>query len=235
MKQPKPNLAQALDAWRQSLCKEVAVGSLYSRNPIAHKWKATYRSLVIRELVFWRLHDLLDHALLLGRSGGILGCRILLRSALETLAILIYLNRKMAAVVSGSESFHVFADLTTQLMLGSRDGSTPVQSINILTVLSWCERQYPGIEAVYNELSESAHPNYQGVCSGYSRIDEKNYVTQFGSRWPEFHGATWESLIVLTMEIFESEYNKEWLLRFEALEKWIEANDPTLEATKGGV
>ncbi len=59
---------KSLEEWRESLCESVDVGGLYSKNPIAHKWKALFRSLSLRESVGWRLQDLLFQSKLLSDS-----------------------------------------------------------------------------------------------------------------------------------------------------------------------
>ena len=128
------SIDKALAEWRKSLCEPVDVGGLLTRNPVEHKWKATFRSLSLREAISWRLQDLLYQSKLLSNADHLLGARILLRSALETLAVLIYLNQLMRKVVSGDLDFHTFSDKTTILLLGSRDESTHYQSINIVTM-----------------------------------------------------------------------------------------------------
>jgi len=50
----------ALEYWRTSLCKQIEVAALYSRNPTAHKWKSPYMSMLCRELIYWRLTDLIS-------------------------------------------------------------------------------------------------------------------------------------------------------------------------------
>src|SRR5882724_11595546 len=164
-------IAQALENWESSLCKSINVASLHSRSPTAHKWKAPYRSLVLRECVFWRTHDLLRQAHALFRQGHVLGSRILIRGALECVATLVYLNQLTTSVLDGSLRFHSFSEKTSKLLLGSRDGSTKHTSINIMSVLEKCEAIYSGLSSVYASLSESAHPNYEGVCFGYTRVD----------------------------------------------------------------
>ena len=129
------NIEQTLNHWKNSLPQNVAHGGLFSRNPIAHKWKSPLRSFMLREAVFWRIHDLLSQAHLLHKSGHTLGSRILLRSGLETLAILIYLNQLTQNVVAGTEDFHEFSLKTSKLLLGSRNKSTKHKSINIMSVL----------------------------------------------------------------------------------------------------
>lgn len=224
-------IEQALADWQNSLCQEIDIGRWRARNPVAHKWKATFRSLMLRESVSWRLHDLLKQSLALHGAGHILGARILLRSSFETLAILIYLNQMTAKVVAGMLSFHMFGEKTSQLLLGSKDQSTTHAAINILTVLGHCDMRYPGIVQWYSGLSESAHPNYEGVCVGYSKADANNYVTTFSNRWENLYGRTHLMGIRACMSMFDAEYNEVWTAQMENLEHWIESNDVMLAAS----
>jgi len=223
-----------LDAWNTSLCPKIELGGLYSRNPTAHKWKATYRAIVLRELTFWRATDLLNQMVALSNAGHVLGARILLRSTIETTGILIYLNQKMRLVIEGSESFNDFSALTTQLMLGSKNESTSHAAINVThTILEkWCEKKYPGIFAIYAELCESAHPNFEGVCFGYSYVNEEEYETVFENRWQKLYGEGLEALTIELLKVFEDEYNNVWPAEFESLENWLTENDEKLEAEK---
>lgn len=228
-------VAKVLDVWNSSMCPKIELGALYKRNPTAHKWKATYRALVLRELTFWRVTDLLNQMVVLSNAGHILGARILLRSTIETTGILIYLNQKIRLVIEGTESFNELSALTTQLMLGSKNESTNHTAINVThTILQkWCERKYPGIFAIYAELCESAHPNYEGVCFGYSYVNEEEYETVFENRWLEIFGEGIEAVTLKFMKVFEEEYNNVWPQEFESLEQWLEENDEKLEAEKG--
>ena len=227
-------IAQALDLLKSALCKDVDLGGLHARNAVAHKWKAPFRSLTLREGVAWRTQDLLAHSLLLHESGNALGARILLRSALETVAVLIYLNQLTRKVLLGSLDFHEYSDKTATLLLGSRDKSTNHVAINIVTVLQKCNARYPGIEKLYAALSESAHPNYEGVLIGYLKIDQKNFVTNYSNRWAEMYGAGHADLISDCLAVFLAEYNEEWAESFDEIELWIAKNDVQLESTKGG-
>lgn len=222
----------AIASLKRALFKTLDMGSLHSRNPTAHKWKAPYRSLELREVVYWRMLDLLDQSWILHKQGHALGARILLRSALETLAILIFLNQKMEKVLQGTLDFHTFSANTEALVLGSKNGSTPIGAVNILTVLDGCEKKYEGIKGVYERLCESAHPNYEGMCMGYTVIDHEADTVSFKNRWMELHGASLPDRIMTCIEIFHHEYNNVWCGLFEQLEKWIEGNDAQLEATK---
>jgi hypothetical protein len=131
---------QNLADWRGSLLSSIPIGGLLARNPLAYKWKATFRVWLLREAVFWRLHDLMAQSYALHQQGHGLGARILLRSGFETLATLIYLNQLLQQVLDGNLNFHTFATKTSVLLLGSRDGSTEHQSINIVTILQKCDK-----------------------------------------------------------------------------------------------
>jgi hypothetical protein len=223
---------QTLANWEKSLCHKVEVGGLFARSPIAHKWKAPFRSLVLRETIFWRMHDLLTQSYELHLTHRALGARILLRSAFETLATLIYLNQTTAAVVDGTQDFHSFSRNTARLLLGSRDRSTEHEAINIVTVLEKCEKKYTGMAGLYAILSESAHPNFEGMCFGYSRVNHEDHVAHFSNNLSAMYEDKLLSAMGLCMSVFEHEYNIEWACQFERLESWIVENDHMLELTK---
>jgi len=227
-------IREQLQHWSQSLCEEISVGGLYSRCPIAHKWKAPYRSCVIREALLWRMHDLGQQTLLLAKHGHILGARILLRSAVETLAVLIYLNQKTHAVLSGSLSFFDFDELTKQLLMGSKNGATSLSAVNILTVLSQAEKAHPGLVSMHQHLSESAHPNYDGVLFGYSSTDPEKLETRFVNNWVQFFGMEQEPGTAFVLAVFEHQYNVIWHQQMGQLEQWLRDNDVTLEAQRDG-
>lgn len=229
---PIVDLKRTVEAWRASLCPRIDLASLISRNPTAHKWKTTYRSIVLRELVCWRVTDLLAQVDALLRQSHFLGAVVLLRSAFETLAVLIYLNQKTEAIFADPKLFFHFGETTSRLMLGSKNKTTNIDALNILTVLAKCDEKFPGLTLMYGLLSESAHPNYDGVCSGYSSIDELNFVTNFSNRWEEKYRELLQRGIDLCVMIFQEEYNTVWPDNFAKLEKWIEENDDWLEANK---
>lgn len=225
---------QNLSNWKKSLMTSIPVGDLLSRNEVAYKWKALFRVWMLREALLWRLHDLLTQSYALYQQGHGLGARILLRSAFESLAILIYLNQLMQRVLDEKLNFHDFCDKTSILLLGSRDGSTELVAVNILTVLQQCDKRYAGIAKLYAILSESAHPNYEGMVAGYSRIDHDEYETHFSNRWMELHGERHLGSMELCMSTFDHEYNNVWPSLIERLEGWITANDAELEASRNG-
>lgn len=225
-------IEQNLASWQASLVSAIPLGGLQARNSTVYKWKAPFRSWILREAVFWRLQDLCAQSYALHQQGHGLGARILLRSAFETLAMLIYLNQITQQLLDGKLPFSDFSQKTITLLLGSKDKSTSHTSLNIMTVLEKCNKRYPGLAELYGMMSESAHPNYEGLLLGYSKSDRNEGETKFSNRNMENYGPRHPFLMETCMGTFDFEYNTVWTDLIEKLETWIEENDTALEASK---
>jgi hypothetical protein len=221
-------IEETLRLWEASLPKTLSLAALFSRSPSTYKWKAPFRALVLRESVFWRTLDLLKQAQSLFVAGHILGSRILVRAAIETIAVLVHLNRLLEKVVNGELSFEDFTLKTSKLLLGSRDKTTKYVSTNIVTILTDADRAYPGLLKAYEELSESTHPNYEGISVGYSFVVHEEFETHFENRWHSIWGSAHERLMRIALDTFEHEYNTVFLKNHELLEAWV-ANNPSLQ------
>lgn len=226
------NIDQKLDDWGRALLKSLDIEHLRERKPIAHKWKAMYRALLLRELVFWRVHDLLMQSKLLHREDCLLGARILLRSAFETVASLGYLNLKISQVVKNELDFFVFSGITEQLVYGCRDDDGPIKPVNVMTTIEKLDKKYEGLKRLYDSLSETAHPNRDGLCLGYLSASKEEMTNSFSNNWPKIFAGNHLNGIYGCILAFEQEYDVEWPNVYEALEKWLEENDASLEETR---
>ena len=225
------DLAQILERWGQSLCSEIPVRSLVARCPIAHKWKAPYRALVVREALLWRMHDLGQQILCLRSHAHILGERILIRAAIETFAILVYLNAKISGVLNGTVEYEEFDQLTKQLLMGSKNFTTRVAAVNVLTALKHAEKRHSGIVSMHEHFSESAHPNYDGVLCGYSTTHPELFETRFSHQFEAMFGAEQEPAAAFVFVAFGVEYNEVWPENFNRLETWLRENNARLESS----
>jgi len=223
------DIEKTLNAFQTSLCRKIELAALFARSNVAHKWKFTYRLLVLREGIGWRLSDILSQAHKLGQDNLIIGARILTRAAIETLCLLIYMNNQMESVVKNKLSFNDFQENTRKMLLGTKNREKSPNPINVNGLVDESDKKYVGLKTIYDELSETAHPNYDGVSIGYSKLDRKEHVTEFGIFWKEKFGKRHETAIQLCLEIFENEYNNIWPAGFDNLEKWLEKNDNKLE------
>ncbi|MDA9980308.1 DUF5677 domain-containing protein, partial [Yoonia sp.] len=190
--------------------------------------KAPFRALTLRETAYWRFTDLVDQSHCLAERGHFLGARILLRSAYETFFMMTYLNNMIDDVCANKFNFNDFSDKTTRLILGSKDGSTKHIAINILTILKHCERVYPGIQRNYDLLSETAHPNADGMQLGYTKIDFDKSVIKFNSQWRSIYSGRHGDALIECIRIFVHEYDERFSTLFPALEDWIIQNDTML-------
>jgi len=224
----KINIAKVLEFYKGSLVKKIDLSSLYSRSKIAHKWKLTYRLIVLREAISWRFVDILSQAYSNGMHGMTIGSLILTRAALETVCLLIYMNNKMQLVIDGKMSFDDFERITIRLLLGVKNIDKLPEPVNIMKLIEDSESKYPGIKKTYDDLCEIVHPNYRGLCYGYTKTNQQEYETEFGIFCEEKFGNQYESMIEKCLKTFEEEYN-DWKKHFEQLEKWLEKNDSKLE------
>lgn len=161
-------------------------------------------------------------------NGHGLGARILLRSGLETLSTLIYLNQKIKMVVENNLKFEDFSKLTAELALGSKNDTSMPDPVSVLKTLDKSDQQYPGLRSLYDGLSESAHPNFEGLVWGYSKVNHNECETNFSNRWMEIYGKRHLDNLDLCMEIYHIEYDQIWPNRVEKLEQWIVENDHIL-------
>ena len=155
-----------------------------------------------------------------------------MRSAIETVSLLVYMNRRMKSVIDNKMSFKDFNDLTSRLLVGSKTYDFAPLPINVMSFIDECKKDYPVIEKMYNDLSETAHPNYDGIFAGYMKQNREEYYADFGVFWKDRFGNQHEAAIRSCIEIYEEEYNNIWVEHFESLERWLEKNDSKLEKQK---
>lgn len=229
-------LRERLANWSASLPSGVAVESLYARCPIAHKWNATFRIVLIRESSFWRMNDLGTSFLHLIDANDVLASRIILRSACETAALLAYLNKKISNLLNDNLPFDAFNELTKELLLGGRNDGDYFSQKNVTTMVGHFAKDNPTIQAIYDRLSEDVHPNASGMIYAYSETNPQEFETTFLRKISQSdavanHTIASADLIFLC---YEQQYNEIWPLRFEALEQWLRDNDAKLEALRDG-
>lgn len=225
-------LKKIIEQYENSLEDTLDIASLVQKNPVAFKWKCTYTCYVIRETACWRFVDLTKQSIALADQKMIVGSRILARAAIETIATLCYINKKMENVTAGELDFFEFEKSMSAIYAGSREFDDAIPTTNALTLIKNAEKKYPDLQVQYEHLCESAHPSWSGLTFGYSKTDKENYITKFGNFWLERFGLSHEGILFNCMEIFEYEYNERWISSFENLENWIEKNDSKLESEK---
>jgi len=135
-------------------------------------------------------------------------------------------------ILDGELSFFEFDEITMQLLMGSRNNATSKTAINILTILAKADKVQDGIVELHGRLSESAHPNYDGVLYGFSSTNYEEFVTIFENKWAANFGVEQEPATMFAFAVFEYEYNESWQKLWEELESWLKTNDEELESQR---
>lgn len=221
-----------LNEIRKSLVKRVDAEEFYTQNFEIRKYKALFRAILLREAAAWRFHDLLEQIVFLLKSNHISGSQILMRSAYETMAILVYLNGIMKTAIASVNEFKEFSKKTTQLLLGSKDEMTLFEAINVLTMMKKMNKKYHGSQDRYNHLSETSHPNCEAMLLGYSSSNDDGIISNFENRWNVIYGKYFPAEVMVCLEIFLAEYNEEWIDAYEKLELWMIKNIDVLNQEK---
>ena len=123
-----------------------------------------------------------------------------------------------------------FDEVTRKLLMGSRDGNTKVQAVNILSVLRQSEKAHEGLTEMHEKLSESTHPNYDGVLYGYSTANPKEMETRFSNRWYKNYWREQQPAEDYVYAVFEHEYNVVSHSNLLDLEQWLRDNNERLQA-----
>lgn len=141
--------------------------------------KGPYKALVIRGGLLWRSEELGRLAIeALSNNDRAVGIT-LSRSVIENVA----LHWRLSIIVRdrGQTSRALLDETLTKMLMGWRGDDEFPSAFNVLTMIDHLDREVEGVRAVYDQLSEVAHPNYSGVHGLFAQVDQKNFVTHFGN------------------------------------------------------
>jgi hypothetical protein len=101
-------------------------------------------------------------------------------------------------------------DQLMALLFGSREWSDGPQAINILTCVGHANEEFEGLDKIYAELSEYAHPNWKGVMGLYSKLDRENHRARFGREFVGYERIKSRilSALLIAAILFKHRYNK---------------------------
>jgi hypothetical protein len=140
--------------------------------------KAPFLLLCTREALTWRTEELARCACdALARDDVAAGI-LLTRAVIESTAFIWRLKEILEDRRKYSPD-ELHSELE-KMMMGWKDDPDFLKSVNVLTMINHMDRQFPGVRARYDELSETAHPNWNGVFGLFAMIDRAAYNAQFG-------------------------------------------------------
>ncbi len=103
----------------------------------------------------------------------------LARAFQETIAVLFYVNRKTKKAIIDNDLNHL-DEYTMKVLMGSKDDDSRPDPVNIITMIDRVEKEVLKFRAIYDKLSEIAHPNWHGTLGIYSNPDKERLLTTLG-------------------------------------------------------
>lgn len=143
------------------------------------KAKMPFKALSIRELMIWRVSDLSESAIKLIDNFNIVGAIIIIRSIIESVALIFYLYKKVENSIE-NKTIDGVDDKLMRLLLGGKLADSKVEAINALTLVDQLSKTAPGVREYYDDLSEFAHPNWSGSFGSYGTLNEKEMKLELG-------------------------------------------------------
>lgn len=182
--------------------------------------KAPFQLLSIREPLLWRTEELSRCALKALEEGDLTVAASLARSVAESVAVVWRLAKIIERPFDPSQAN---ADLMN-IFGASRTLDNSRYRYQILNFIDQIDKDVPGTRLMYDDLSEIAHPNWEGVAGLYSKLNRDDYQVIFG-RDKHFYRLrrTQTAILLLTfLQLFELKYN--WIS--DRLSAWIAEMTP---------
>lgn len=146
----------------------------------SHKAKLPFFAACLRECLLYRVTELGQSACDATKDGKLVSAAILTRAVLETVALLVLLDQRVREAVAESRQIKALDDLVSRALVGCRNKATPLEAINIRTILEHATKRYDGLAQIYDDLSEIAHPNWGGLLGAYGTLNEDDRLYELG-------------------------------------------------------
>jgi hypothetical protein len=152
---------------------------------ISHISKIPYKVLDLKTALLYRIYDLANDSFELFSNNRFLSGTIISRSLIETVTVLYYLCSNMNKTIKDKD-IKYFDEKIMQLILGSRNKITKLESINILTIIKKVNKELKidgkddALLFCYELMCEYAHPNWKGTEGLYAKINFEEIYTDFG-------------------------------------------------------
>ncbi|HEY2360373.1 MAG TPA: hypothetical protein VGK36_04620 [Candidatus Angelobacter sp.] len=133
--------------------------------------KLPFKAICYRESLAWRMAELSRAAFASLQANQLAAAILLTRAAVETSAGLWYAHKKLEAAVQDGTKGKIDEDLM-KLTMGRRidknSNSVFPEAVQVLNFVDRVDRKVKGFRHQYDQLSEFAHPNYDGTGGLYS-------------------------------------------------------------------
>jgi hypothetical protein len=145
----------------------------------SQKAKLPFFTTCLRECLLYRITELGESACKTIRAGELVSGAVLIRALLEAVALIVLLDQRVRETIESGD-IKKLEDLVSRASVGCRNKVTPLEAINVRTILEHATKKYEGLGDVYDELSEIAHPNWGGLLGAYGTLNTEERLYELG-------------------------------------------------------
>ncbi len=171
------------------------------------KSKIPFKAVSLREVLIHRVSELSIVAVDLYDCNKLVSAFILTRAVIETVAMTYWLSQRIDEFLN-SKDIQKLDEFLVKAMHGSRDGTSPIESYNVLTAVDKMDKEYNGFREMYDWLCEFTHPNWSGVLGAYGKANLKKYSLTLGSKNSRVPIMLGLAPFNASLKLFEHYYNK---------------------------
>ncbi len=145
---------------------------------LSKRSKLPFRVVTIREALLYRIAEISEAACHLYENNKLCSAFTLTRSALETAALLFLLDKKVGEIIKQDNVGNI-DEFLMKALFGSRNKGARKTALNVLTAIDHFNKKCKGTRDYYDNLSNYAHPNFDGTFSMFASHDQQNKYTNF--------------------------------------------------------
>lgn len=140
-----------------------------------------FRVICLNSILIHRIAHLSQECIDLHAKKYVISSLIIARAAMETAALLYLLDKKIIQSLETTDTVEL-ERFIKKATIGSRNGDTEDESVNILTAINHIARKYPEYGYFYRDLSEYCHPNFAGLLGAYADLSEDKSKLALGPK-----------------------------------------------------
>ena len=175
--------------------KTHCVANMFNRQ---YSWRAKhpYKVMLYVNSMTWRMYDMSKAALALMKQDVITPSICLVRACWENMVATYELKTLVQDCCEQQKITETVDDILMRLLYSNRyekdnryvgeeyyESFKEYKAKNILTLVQKLEKDYPAAKNFYSTICEYVHPNSDGVCGSYSRLNESTNTTSFGAQF----------------------------------------------------
>lgn len=201
MREYLQKVEETYQRFTQALVKRIDVAS------ISTTAKIPFKAHVLKEALLYRTTELTGVAVDLYHQNKLVSTATITRSLFETAALCYYVYIHIKDVVD-TGIISKIDGILMRASLGWKNDSIPMEAINVLTTIGKLNKEFNGVEFLYNGLCEFTHPNWSGCEGSFSKLNTEEHYVEFTKQYEHVPKETILPALSAALLFFEEYYNK---------------------------